>query len=70
MVALTLGELGDTRAVEPLLTILHDPDPRVREITVWGLSELGATQAVEPLMSMLFEETVRSLRTVTAWGTG
>jgi len=48
-----LGEIGDARAVEPLLAALKDKDVYVRENAVEALGKIGDTRAVEPLLAAL-----------------
>jgi len=48
-----LGELGDERAVEPLLARLKDSVWMVRAAAAWALGELGDARAVEPLIVAL-----------------
>jgi HEAT repeat protein len=50
-----LGELGDPRAVEPLLTILEEQDLLHQELrnTVEALGNIGDSRAVEPLIAAL-----------------
>jgi len=45
-----LGELKDSRAVEPLLQALRDEDSGVRWSASAALGELKDTRAVDPLM--------------------
>ena len=57
-----LGEIGDSRAVEPLIQALKDEDDDVQ----WGAAEaLGkmGERAVEPLIQALKDKNVRSLAT-------
>lgn len=60
--ARALGELGDSRAVEPLITALKDENAHVRRRATWALGELGDPRAVEPLRVALKDEdeTVRA----------
>jgi hypothetical protein len=51
-----LGELGDLRAVEPLLTALEDEDESVRSSAADALGNLGDPKAVEPLLTALGDE--------------
>jgi bilin biosynthesis protein len=44
-----LGELGDPRAVEPLLEALEDERVYVRRGAAWALGEIGDARAVGPL---------------------
>lgn len=48
-----LGRIGDTRAVEPLLTLLGDRGTSVRQAAAEALGRLGDTRAVQPLVSAL-----------------
>jgi len=50
-----LCEMSDPRALEPLLAMLKDPDPRVRNCTARGLGMQGLRhpRAVEPLITVL-----------------
>jgi HEAT repeat protein len=62
IVASALGELGDTRAVEPLLAAINDVDARVRASATSALREFGDARAVKPLIAALKDvnEQVRS----------
>ena len=51
-----LGKTGDTRAVEPLISALHDKDSRVRYGAVNALERIGDTRAVEPLSSVALQD--------------
>jgi hypothetical protein len=53
--AWALGELGDPRAVEHLISGLRDEASAVREAVVWALVKIGPP-AVEPLISALRDE--------------
>ena len=48
-----LGQLGDARAVEPLIAALADRDSAVRVSAAGALGQLGNAQAVEPLIAAL-----------------
>ena len=48
-----LGEIGDTRAVEPLIQALKDKDYDVRRHAAEALGEIGDTRAVGPLLQAL-----------------
>jgi HEAT repeat protein len=54
--ASALGEIGDTRAVEPLIAALQDQVPVVREWAAQALGEIGDARAVEPLIAALQDE--------------
>ena len=51
-----LGELGDARAVEPLIAALKDESEVVRWSAARTLGELGNARAVEPLKELLGDE--------------
>lgn len=54
--AQTLGLIGDTRAVEPLIQTLSDADRWVRMTAAWALGRLGDTRAVNNLIQALDDE--------------
>jgi HEAT repeats len=54
--ALVLGKLGDTRAVQPLIRALGDPNKTVRGIAAGALGQLGDSAAVDPLRSLMRRE--------------
>ena len=56
--AITLGEMGDERCVEPLCRALHDGDWQVREVAIDALGQIGSP-AVEPLIKLLRDWDVR-----------
>lgn len=56
--AITLGEMGDERAVAPLITALRDDEWNVREATEDALAMIGSP-AVEPLIKALREYQTR-----------
>ena len=56
--AIRLGQLGDKRAVAPLLEALRRGDCSMRDIAADALGKLGDKQAVEPLLEMLADEMV------------
>jgi len=51
-----LGEIGDTRAVEPLIQVLKDKDRDGRLTAARVLGVIGDTRAVEPLIQLLRDE--------------
>jgi len=55
-VIFALGELGDTRAVEPLIDELVDEDWDIRRSAAGALGKLGDTSALEPLAGALRDE--------------
>jgi len=55
---ITLGKIGDARAIEPLIKILKDKilkdeDVTLRETAAMALGEIGNVRAVEPLIEVL-----------------
>jgi HEAT repeat protein len=56
--AITLGEMGDERCVEPLCHALCDGDWQVREVAIEGLGQIGSP-AVERLIKLLRDWDVR-----------
>lgn len=48
-----LGELGDRRAVEPLIAMLDDPNRHIRAITIDALVALKDQRIISPLMNIL-----------------
>ena len=57
-----MGEIGDDRALEPLIATLQDGDPSVRKGAARALGEMRNVRAVEPLVAALgdVDEGVRS----------
>ncbi len=51
-----LGEIGDKRAIAPLIDALDDPNPSMRVYTIYALETLHAREAVPRLISLLNEE--------------
>lgn len=51
-----LGEIGDARAVDPLIDALQDEDRRVRERAARALGKIGDARAVGPLIEALKNE--------------
>ncbi|MBA5865070.1 MAG: hypothetical protein GDA67_00055 [Nitrospira sp. CR1.3] len=56
--AITLGEMGDERCVEPLCHALRDGDWQVREVAIDALGQIGSP-AVEMLLKLLRDWDVR-----------
>ena len=57
--AITLGEMGDERAIAPLITALRDSEWNVREAAQDALAQVGPP-AVEPLIKALREYQIRT----------
>jgi HEAT repeat protein len=71
--AKALGQLKDVRAVEALVSVLHDPDYWVRSSAIAAVGSIGDSQAVEELMSILHhdpDDWVRSLAALSLGLTG
>jgi HEAT repeat protein len=56
--AITLGEMGDERCVEPLAAALRDGDWQVREVAIDGIGQIGSP-AVDVLLKLLRDWDVR-----------
>lgn len=56
MAANTLGHLGNSRAVEPLIVTLDDNSDTVRSAAAVALGHLGDACAIEPLIEILDDE--------------
>ena len=48
-----IAQLKDARALEPLLYVLTDPDPRVRANAIDALSHLDSSEAFDRIVSLL-----------------
>src|SRR5207253_4277876 len=57
--AITLGEMGDERAIKPLITALRDAEWNVREAAQDALAQIGPP-AVEPLIKALREYQIKT----------
>lgn len=53
--ALALGNIGDKRAVKPLIAALKDKDPFVRKYAIQALGKIGDKSAIEPLKESLYD---------------
>jgi HEAT repeats len=49
----SLGQIGGTRAVGPLIDALDDDDPSMRVLSIYGLEALGAREALPRLTALL-----------------
>lgn len=70
-----LGRLGDPRAMDDLLNVLHSGDVRLRRYSAWALGKIGEgnREAAAPAVPGLLEALRRPggrLREVTAWALG
>jgi len=52
----TLGKIGDSRAIEPLISVLKDKDSYVRVDAAQALGDIGDSRVVEPLIAALKDE--------------
>ncbi|OGR10310.1 MAG: hypothetical protein A2341_16945 [Deltaproteobacteria bacterium RIFOXYB12_FULL_58_9] len=53
----SLGELGNTKAVEPLVKIAKtEKEPFLRKVAIQALGDIGGAQAIPALIEMLFIE--------------
>jgi HEAT repeat protein len=69
--ACALGEIGDPRAVDPLIYALQDEDEEsdVRSGAARALGEIGDPRAVDPLVEALQDED-ENVRLRAAWALG
>ena len=60
----SLGKIGDPRAVDPILSLQHDPAAIVREASVLAMGRLKptATEGVVALLTQALEDPVESVR--------
>ena len=60
----SLGKIGDPRALEPMLPLLHDPTALVREVSVLAMGRVkpAATSAVIGLLTQALEDPSESVR--------
>jgi HEAT repeat protein len=61
-----LGQIGDARAVKPLIGALKNRDEYMRKAAAWALGQIGDPRAVEPLIAALKDE-VEWVRKAAAW---
>jgi HEAT repeat protein len=66
LAAQKLGELGDARAIEPLLQALRDRSSEVRTNAIEALAKLGDPRVVEPLIQCL-QDSNFFVRAKAAW---
>ncbi len=52
----TLGDLGDKKVVEPLLEVLDDEDPDLREIAAMALGKIGDKKAITIVLERMKDE--------------
>jgi hypothetical protein len=64
--ARALGQIGDSRAVEPLIAALNDADSNPRTAAAQALGTIGDVHAVEPLRAVLYDQNER-VRQAAAW---
>lgn len=51
--AIAAAQLGDSRASAPLIRLLADSDPNLREVAIWSLGGVGGDAAVRALVEVL-----------------
>jgi len=51
--AIAAAQLGDSRASAPLIRLLGDSDPNLREVAIWSLGGIGGDAAVRALIEVL-----------------
>ena len=71
-VAKALGDIGDERAVEPLIKALGHEDEDVRKSAAEALGKIGDARAVEPLIKVHIEaldENIATSRGSRSWNT-
>lgn len=64
-----LGELGDSRAVEPLTILLKDEESQVRQSAAKALGKIRDMRAVVPLVAILKDKDI-SEREIATWALG
>ena len=71
-IALALGRLGDTQAVEPLIQLLEHKPHDVRAFAAWGLGLLRDQRALEALMRRMEDKTKENVivRNYATWAFG
>lgn len=51
--AISVAHLGEPRAVQPLIRLVSDTDPNLRELGIWALGGVGGEKAVSTLVDVL-----------------
>jgi hypothetical protein len=52
----SLGQIGDKRAIGPLIDVLDDDDPSMRVLAIYGLEALNAKEALPRLIELANDE--------------
>jgi HEAT repeat protein len=52
----SLGQIGDRRAIPPLIAALDNDDPSMRVLTIYALEALHAKEAVPRLLELMSDE--------------
>ncbi|MBI3914560.1 MAG: HEAT repeat domain-containing protein [Chloroflexi bacterium] len=68
--ARALGEIGEARAIEPLITALHDESAQVCQAAAESLGRLGDKRAIEPLREILSQNQDPKVRIAAAEALG
>jgi protein-S-isoprenylcysteine O-methyltransferase Ste14 len=56
----------DSLAIKPLISLLSDPDPVIREFAAEGLGEMEAQEAIDPLLLLLDDPAYRARNAATS----
>jgi len=51
-----LGDIGNSRAIDPIIEALNDIDPQIRGAAVVALGKIGGSRVVKPLIKVLDTE--------------
>ncbi|RMD99061.1 MAG: HEAT repeat domain-containing protein [Deltaproteobacteria bacterium] len=67
---LTLGRIGNAKAIPALLPFLSAPDATLRGYVVWALGAIGHPSVVAPILTQLAREEDESVRSVGIYALG
>ncbi len=67
---LTLGRIGNAKAIPTLLPFLSAPDATLRSHVVWALGAIGHPSVVEPILTQLAHEEDENVRIVGIYALG
>jgi len=65
--AVALGNYGDERAIQALISLLKDPDPLLREHVAWALGRIGGSAARRALGEAWSGEVASAVRAEIEW---
>jgi HEAT repeat protein len=57
-IALSLGQLGQSEAIDPLIELLADPNQNVRLHTIAALKQIDAEFAYQQMVRLVYQETI------------